>query len=122
MNTFDQLYLKFKSKYIFNHGQAKFNTIEKKIYSSSKLAELNQISVNRRIHPSSGDFGATIQSIGYFMIASSDSSALAQMIAIKMWHEKVNLRYRFCSDHELYFKGEAALMQWSKFYTLNSAH
>ena len=118
MNTFEHLYIRFKTKYIYNYGQAKFNTVEEKIYSSSKLTELNKISVNRSIAPNAADFNATIQSIGYFIISNSDTSAMAQMIAIKRWDEQVNSKFGFCTEHQLYFKGESTLKKWSKFYTL----
>lgn len=118
MNNFTNLYLRFKAKYIHNHGQAKFDIVEQKVYTSDKMRELNRASERQRVAPSSKDFGSTLQSIGYFMFANSDTSAMAQMIAIRIWNDAVNSEYELCTEHELYFKGESTLKQWSKFYTL----
>lgn len=116
--TFDNLYLQFKEKFVFKHGQAKFNAIVEKIHDSSKIGELNKASVQQRISPSHVDFGKTIQSIGYFIFSNSDTSAMAELIAAKYWNDSVNAKYGFCTEDSLYFIAEGILKKWKKFYTL----
>ena len=115
MNTFDNLYLKFKKKYISKHGQDKFDKVEQKVFASKKLIRLNRFSAMRRLAPDAEDFGAVLQFSIYFMFKSSDTSAMAQLIAIKLWNEAINSTHDICNQEEVLLKGEKTLKQWSKF-------
>lgn len=114
MNTFDNLYLKFKTKYISKRGQAKFDKVEQKVFASKKLIRLNRFSAIRRLAPDAEDFGAVLQSSLYFMFKSSDTSAMAQLIAIKLWNEAINSTHDICKQEEVLLKGETTVKQWRK--------
>jgi len=116
MNTFEQMYLKFKADFIYNHGQLKFNTIEAKVQESKRIEHLFNQSIQKRTDPSQADFGVAIQTTTYFIFAGSDTSAMAEFIATKYWNEMVNSQYNLCTEHALYFKGESILKKWGKYY------
>ncbi|MCX2482839.1 hypothetical protein [Pedobacter sp. MR2016-24] len=113
-NSFEKLYLGYKTKYIYRHGQAKFNTIEFKVQNSSKIAQLNSLSIQQRTEPSQGDFGVAIQSMAYFIFSGGDTCAMAEFIATKHWDETVNYRYEFCDEEALARKGQSILNKWHK--------
>jgi len=115
-NTFEYLYLRYKEKFIYNHGQAKFNTIEEKVCDSVRIERLFSKSIQQRTDPSQADFGVAIQTTTYFILAGSDTSAMAEFIAVHFWNDTVNCHYHLCSEHTLYFKGESILKKWGKFY------
>lgn len=112
VSTLEGLYTLYKTQYIFNNGQAKFNKIEEKILNSAKIAQLLNLSITHVTDPSEADFGAHIHSITYFIFANAETCAMGELIAMKHWDEKVNARYNFCSDHALCLKGEAVFRRW----------
>lgn len=112
MYSFQSFYEKYSNFYISKHGNSKYKTVKEKIYNSTKLAELNGISIQKKIAPTAKDFGATISIIPYFIFAGAETMAMAQIEAIKNWNSEVNYVYEFCSENMLIEKGNSVLKQW----------
>jgi len=110
--SFNQLFNRYKTYYISKYGESKFNTVCDKIATSSKIAKLNGLSIQKRMAPSEGDFGATIHEIMYFMFASTDTTALAEIVAISLWNSEINSIYGFCNDEMLVNKAQNVLKRW----------
>jgi len=113
-DTFDYLYTRYKNKYVKNHGQAKFDTIQQKVLKANSIKQLNTLSLQQRTDPSQSDFGAAIHSITYFIFSGGDTCAMAEFIATKHWDETVNYKYEFCDEASLYLKGQSILRRWHK--------
>lgn len=114
MDTFENLYSKFKATFIAKHGETKFGNIKQKVFASKKLIRLNRFSAQQRLAPDAEDFGAVLQSTFYFMFAGSDTSAMAQLIAIRLWNDAINSTHDICSQGDVLIKGEMTLKQWCK--------
>ena len=112
MYTFDDLYNSYKNYYIRKNGQAKFNTVQEKILRSNKMAQINGLSIRDKIAPTRVDVSSYIHEIPYFIFAGVETVAMAEFVAIKNWNEEINTIYNLCTDHELFFKGEAILKGW----------
>ena len=112
MYTFEFLFNQYKKYYIYKNGEAKFSKIEEKIHTSKKIALLCGLSIKSKIAPTRTDFSIYIHEIPYFILAGTETVAMAEFIAIKYWHEEVNSMYGLCTEHELYFKGEAITKHW----------
>ena len=113
-NTFDYLYTRYKNKFIHNHGQAKFETVQQKVLKAKSIAQLKTLSLQQSTDPSQADFGAAIHSITYFIFSSGDTCAMAEFIATKHWDETVNNQYEFCDEDGMYGKGKSILNKWHK--------
>ncbi|RZK76907.1 MAG: hypothetical protein EOO85_10150 [Pedobacter sp.] len=112
MEQFEQLFSKHKDHYVYLNGMAKFETIKSKVITSPKIALLNSSSVDRRISPTVKDLGMHISSIGYFMLCKSETSAIAEFIALKNWNDKVNKLYTLSTEVEVLHKANYILQKW----------
>jgi hypothetical protein len=112
MYTFNHLYNRYQNYFIHKYGQAKFNKIEEKILKSSKLAQVNGASIQRKTTPTRADFSSYIHGIPYFMFAGVETIAMAEFVSIKYWKEEINSVYNLCTEHELFVKAEAITNHW----------
>src|SRR5687767_9052054 len=109
MNTFSNLYNRYKDYYIFKHSQAKFNRIEEKIRGSTRLISLNNESKSKRLAPSATDFAARLHELTYFIFSGKETTAMGELIAIKIWNDQINSDYKLCNERDLFFKGESVI-------------
>lgn len=112
MYTFNYFYDRYKNYFIKKNGIAKFQKVEEKILSSKDLAKLHNESIRDKEAPTQADFGAVINQIGYFIFAGGETIAMAQLIAIKHWDEKINSVYSLCTESGLLHKAESVLNRW----------
>ncbi|PRY53376.1 hypothetical protein B0I27_104387 [Arcticibacter pallidicorallinus] len=112
MYTFTYYYDRYESYFVKKNGITKFQKIEEKIHSSQSLAKLHDASIKNNEAPTQADFGAVINQIGYFIFAGGETIAMAQLIAIKDWDEKINSVYGLCSESGLLHKAESVLNRW----------
>ncbi len=98
------LFEKAKMRYIALKGLSAYNKLYDKISHSDALTELCGESVRRSIAPLSGDFTYKASMMPSIYISfDSAKSAMAALIMLKIWHEKVNSVYNFCSADQLYW-------------------
>lgn len=112
MYTFNYFYDRYENYFIKKYGVTKFQKIEEKILSSKSLVKLHNESIKDKEAPTQADFGATIHQISYFIFAGGETIAMAQLIAIKDWDEKVNRAYGLSSASGLLHKAESVLNRW----------
>lgn len=55
------------------------------------------------IPPSGYDFFVTVSSIPSFFFAKADTLLVASILALEMWHNKLNLKFNMLSEDGLYF-------------------
>lgn len=98
----DQIFNNSVEVYIHHKGRNAYEKLYKKIYNSDALNELCGISVRRGLPPSSGDFtykASMMPSI--YITFDSLKSTMAALIMLKIWTERVNSVYSFCSNYHI---------------------
>lgn len=98
--------------YFRKHGRDKFDKILKKLSESSKVRSLFDESYQKRLAPNNVDFGATVNSIMWFMIQSNETQAVAVLAMATFWNTNVNSHLHLKSDKEL---RDDALMIFKEF-------
>ncbi|MDH6535298.1 hypothetical protein D0T51_09005 [Parabacteroides sp. 52] len=101
ISTLENTCQSYSEYFISKHGIDKFNKVSEKVLISNKLAELHGISIQISGTPTARDFLSAIKSIPYFMLAGTDTTILACLLAIKQWDEKVNKVYHFAQPYAL---------------------
>jgi hypothetical protein len=91
-----------KQKYIQLKGNSSYTSLYSKISRSDALTEICGISVRRGLPPTVGDFTykATMMPSIYFTFDNA-KSAMAALIMLKIWDERVNSTYHFCSSQNV---------------------
>lgn len=98
--------------YFRKHGRDKFDKILKKLSESSKVRSLFDESYQKRLALNNVDFGATVNSIMWFMIQSNETQAIAVLAMALFWNTNVNSHLYLKTDREL---RDDALMIFKKF-------
>lgn len=99
--TLEETFKNFSSYYIAHNGLDKYNKIYEKVQKSDKIAVLDGWSIRNKQAATAKDYLATINSIPYFIFASSETCALAAIMAIRLWSERINKVYHFVTEEEL---------------------
>lgn len=115
-HNFNALFDRYKRYYIYQHGEAKYEKTKAKIRSSEKLNKLLQASIQYRMMPTEGDFGATLQEVLYFMFAGAETSVMGELLAMQYWNDTINAKYSFCGDATLLNNAQASLTRWQIYY------
>lgn len=98
----EQIFNRSVEIYIQHKGRSAYEKLYKKIYNSDALNELCGISVRRGLPPSSGDFtykACMMPSI--YITFDSLKSTMAALIMLKIWTERVNSVYSFCTSSQV---------------------
>lgn len=114
MEEFWNLYNRYYDYYEKKYGVSKFKKIREKVSSSSNFSKLCQLSIQKGIAPNEPDFGSSLLTMPYFILANSDTVAMAELIAITFWNEEVNRFHNLCDDYSVYKKGVSVLNRWHK--------
>lgn len=88
-------------RYISINGKSKHDKVLNKIYNSEKIANLFWECERRRIVPTAKDILTCVHTIPYFIFQSSNTCALAALIAIKIWHDNFDADFSRCSFEQL---------------------
>lgn len=91
-----------KQKYIRLKGNDSYTKLYSKISRSNALTEICGISVRRGLPPTVGDFTykATMMP-SIYLTFDNTKSAMAALIMLKIWDERVNDIYHFCSSQNV---------------------
>lgn len=116
VSTLDNTYISFQTYYISKYGVSKFEKVENKVLLSNKMAELNGLSIQMRAVPTARDFVTAINSMAYFMFASTDTTILACLIAMKQWNERINSTYHFVTQSVLDYKVQSLFNMFGLLY------
>ena len=91
-------------RYIALKGANAYEKLYDKISHSNALTELCGESVRRSMAPGSGDFTYKASMMPSIYISfDAAKSAMAALIMLKIWNEKVNSMCNFCSAEQLYW-------------------
>ena len=98
-NSMDKVFETAKQKYSGMKSQADFEKLYSKIERSDALTEICGISVRRGLPPTVGDFTykATMMPSIYITFDRAKAT-MAALIMLKIWNERVNSIYNFCTD------------------------
>lgn len=91
--------------YLKHYGTDKLGKVLRKIADSNKINSLLVESAQRGVAPNFIDFGSVINSIGWFIIQSTRTEAVAVLAAMLAWDSKVNSVYGMRSEPDV--KNEA---------------
>jgi hypothetical protein len=116
ITTFDDTYQAYKKYYIAKNGSNKYEKIYEIIFNSNKIDFILKHSVSDQIAPTAADFFVQIHAIGYFIFAKNETKALGILIAMNLWNEKINKRYKFATDQEMDHKIKSVFRQLSMLY------
>ena len=100
--TIAQIFEIAKHKYICAKSYVDFDKLYTKISRSDALTEICGISVRRGLPPTVGDFTykATMMPSIYITFDGIKVS-MAALIMLKIWNERVNSVYHFCTDRTI---------------------
>jgi hypothetical protein len=101
MNSNSDVIESFTEGYIREYGERKLRKISSKIHESNgvlkylvKLQEVNT-------PPLCDDLIATVMNMPYFMVAKKETVAVASLILLEMWNDKINLDNKLLIESEL---------------------
>lgn len=89
----------FKGEY----GNRKLLKIDNKIYNSTKVDKLIEISKARQVIPNHNDYLPMLHEIPYFIFAKRDTIACGCFLALERWNKEVNEKYILADENQLIF-------------------
>ncbi|WP_347296965.1 hypothetical protein, partial [uncultured Bacteroides sp.] len=108
---FNLYYIQKQNAFIEKKGRNKYDTLYKKISSSSILAKLEGMSIHGGQAPGAEDFSMVATSNwSLFFKFDQMTTTMGALIALKIWNEKVNLRYGMADDYKLLRIANAIIM------------
>jgi hypothetical protein len=99
--SYDSILEHVFSSYIKEFGERKFHSVFEKIWTSRKINELIQVSIEKKAPPGSMDYLYIINEIPFFIFSRGQTQAIGALIALQKWHEEVNLKYLIISEEGL---------------------
>lgn len=110
-SMFDLYYIQKQNTFISEKGRNKYDTLYQKVLSSSVLAKLEGMSIHGGQAPGAEDFSMVATSNwSLFFKFDQMTTAMGALIALKIWNEKVNLRYGMADDYKLLRIANAIIM------------
>lgn len=107
------IYSEYKRKFIEKFGIVKFEKLYKKVEESNALVKLIGLSVQKGFPPTATDFEFSVNSILYIATKfDTNIVAMAALVELKFWNEKVNNRYCLVSDSHLRTISERIVSKW----------
>jgi hypothetical protein len=101
MNSYSDVIGSFTEGYIREYGERKLRKISSKINESNGvmkyLVKLQEVNTS----PLCDDIIATVMNMPYFMVAKKETVAIASIILLEMWNDKINLDNKLLSDSGL---------------------
>ena len=93
---FDLYYIQKQNAFINEKGRNKYDKLYQKVLSSSILAKLEGMSIHAE------DFSMVATSNwSVFFKFDQMTTTMGALIALKVWNEKVNIRYGMADDYKL---------------------
>jgi len=108
---FNLYYIQKQNAFIEKKGRDKYDTLYKKISSSSILAKLEGMSIHGGQAPGADDFSMVATSNWtVFFKFDQMTTTMGALIALKVWNEKVNIKYGMVDDYKLLRIANAIIM------------
>ena len=99
---FDLYYIQKQNAFINEKGRNKYDKLYQKVLSSSILAKLEGMSIHGGQAPGAEDFSMVATSNwSVFFKFDQMTTTMGALIALKVWNEKVNIRYGMADDYKL---------------------
>mgnify|MGYP005976339049 FL=1 len=99
---FDLYYIQKQNAFINEKGRNKYDKLYQKVLSSSILAKLEGMSIHGGQVPGAEDFSMVATSNwSVFFKFDQMTTTMGALIALKVWNEKVNIRYGMADDYKL---------------------
>ena len=99
---FDLYYIQKQNAFINEKGRNKYDKLYQKVLSSSILAKLEGMSIHGGQAPGAEDFSMVATSNwSVFFKFDQMTTTMGALIALKVWNEKVNIRYGMADDYNL---------------------
>ena len=100
--TFPLTYLEYREEYISIYGREKFNKAFDAILNFNKTILLFQASEKNKRPPRGNEFFGLVFLIPYFIFAKNDTRAIGSIIALYLWDEKINQKFKMSDGN--YFR------------------
>lgn len=107
MTEFDIIYNDYANRYIELDGRDKYEKVYRKIITSEKMGGVFGRALHHNIAPTAMDILSCIHTIPYFIFQGTPTCALAALIAIAQWNERINSVYNLCTEREVAEKAKA---------------
>lgn len=107
MQGFESIYEDYAARYIHFNGQEKYEKIYRKVSSSEKISGLFGRALHYNSAPTAMDILSCINTMPYFIFQGTPTCAMAALMVIVLWNEKINQAYHLCTDRELAEKAQS---------------
>lgn len=108
-SMFDTFFNRCKEDFICQKGRVQYDDLYDKVRNSSKLGELCRMSVQGGIAPNAEDFKIAAMIGNTWFGFNQTLIRMGALIALKIWHESINIRYHMINDITLYNKAQSII-------------